>query len=278
MLPNPRRVLALAGMALATTLVPLAGTAAPAAAAGTPSAMSVVRGMADGGVRLTQRRAEGPDAVVADGLCTHLAEGGCVRAVITKDADLMLFDTAQHAADFAGCGDDRSTRLGRLSVSFGAPLRVTEARHASYVDAVRHYRAHHPRAKNDLARIQQALMRRGLPMRDAHADEAETRPGLAAGIPGAVDMVWTRQVDVLVFGIVQAAQEYAGAADDQVYRRGRVVLSFGNPALLGGRRQAAYATALRRATAAPGQAFASARSAPAARGPVTSSAGTGCGG
>ncbi|MEO7979971.1 MAG: hypothetical protein ABI807_03610, partial [Sporichthyaceae bacterium] len=66
MLPNPRRVLALAGMALATTLVPLAGTAAPAAAAGTPSAMSVVRGMADGGVRLTQRRAEGPDAVVAD--------------------------------------------------------------------------------------------------------------------------------------------------------------------------------------------------------------------
>ncbi len=278
MLPNPRRALTLAGLALVTALVPVAGNAAPAAAAGTPSAMSVVRGMADAGVRLTQRRAEGPDAVVADGLCTHLAEGGCVRAVITKDADLMLFDTARHAADFAGCGDDRSTRLGRLTVSFGAPLRVAESRHARYVEVVRRFRAHHPAAKNDLARIQQALMRHGQPMRDAHAEEAETRPGLATGIPGAVDMASTRQVDVLVFGTRQAAQEYAGAADDQVYRRGRVVLSFGNPALLGGGRQAAYAAALRHATATPGQAFASGRSAPVARGPVTSPAGTGCGG
>ena len=55
-----------------------------------------------------RRRAAALDAVVTDGLCSHLAEGGCVEAVISKDASLLLFDTAQHAADFAGCGDDQA--------------------------------------------------------------------------------------------------------------------------------------------------------------------------
>jgi hypothetical protein len=246
------------GVALVAALAPVIGTAAPAGAAGTPSAISLVRGMAADGVRLTDRRAEGPDAIVADGLCSHLALGGCAEGVITKDASLLLFDTAQHAADFAGCGDDQSDRLGRVIVSFGNPPRVGSARQQRYTTAVQRFRENHPAAATDLGRIQQALMRRGLPMRDAHADDGETRPGLATGIPGAVDMVSTKQVDVIVFGIAAAAEDYAGAADDQVYRRGRVVLSFGNPALLGTTRQAAYAAALRHALTSRGQAFSAA--------------------
>jgi hypothetical protein len=117
-------------------------------------------------------------------------------------------------------------------------------------------------------------MRRGLPMRDAHADEGETRPGLATGVTGAVDMAATKQVDVIVFGIAKAAEDYAGAADDQVYRRGRVVLSFGNPALLGPTHQATYAAALRHALTSPDQAFSAARPA----GAVTPSDVHGCGG
>jgi hypothetical protein len=221
--------------------------------------MSLVRGMAADGVRLTDRHNEGPNAVVADGLCSHLAEGGCIQAVISKDASLLLFDTAQHAADFAGCGDDQSDRLGRVLVSFGNPPRVDAARQQRYTVAVRRFRENHPAARTDLGRIQQALMRHGLPMRDAHADDGETRPGLAAGVPGAVDMVSSKQVDVIVFGAVTAAENYAGAADDRVYRRGRVVLSFGNPALLGATRQVAYAAALRHALTSPGQTFSEAR-------------------
>ena len=255
MISNPRRVAALVGVAIVASLAPVIGTAAPAGASGTPSAMSLVRGMAADGVRLTHRRDEGPDAVVADGLCSYLAQGGCVQAVITKDASLLLFDTAQHAADFTGCGDDQADRLGRVVVSFGNPPRVDAARQPLYTAAVRRFRQNHPVARTDLGRIQQALMRHGLPMRDAHADNGETRPGLATGVPGAVDMASTKQVDVIVFGLVQAAENYAGAADDQVYRRGRVVLSFGNPALLGATRQAAYAAALRHALASPVQGF-----------------------
>ena len=273
-----RRAVALMGVSLVAALVAVLSTASPAGAASTPSAHGLVRAMADDGVALTQRRAEGPGAVVADGLCSHLAEGGCVRAIITKDANLMLFDTAQHAADFAGCGDDRSTRVGRLNVSFGNPARVGEARQSRYVSVVRHFRAAHPAAKNDLARIQQALMRHGLPMRDAHADEGETRAGLASGIPGAVDMVSTKQVDVIVFGIAKAAEDYAGGADDQVYRRGRVVLSFGNPALLGETRQARYAAALRHAMSSTGQAFGATGTARTVAAVATPSVVTGCGG
>ena len=212
--------------------------------------------------------------MVADGLCSHLAEGGCVEGVISKDASLLLFDTAQHAADYAGCGDDQSDRLGRLLVSFGNPPRVDAGRQQRYTAAVRRFRENHPAVRTDLDRIQQALMRRGLPMRDAHADDGETRPGLATGVPGAVDMASSKQVDVIVFGTTKAAGDYAGAADDQVYRRGRVVLSFGNPALLGPTRQAAYAAALRHALTSPGQTFSAAR--PAAE--VTPSGVHGCGG
>ncbi len=275
---TPRRVVALVGVALVATLAPVLGTAAPAGATSTPSAMSLVRGMADDGVRLTDRRHEGPGALVDDGLCSHLAEagGGCLEGLITKDASLLLFDTAQHAADFAGCGDDQSDRLGRLLVSYGNPPRVDAARQQRYTAAVRRFRDNHPAARTDLDRIQQALMRRGLPMRDAHADAGETRPGLATGIPGAVDMASTTQVDVIVFGSVTAAQDYAGAADDQTYRRGRVVLSFGNPAMLGPTRQAAYARALRHAMSSTGQAFSAVRRPVAAV--TTSSVVEGCGG
>jgi hypothetical protein len=52
-----------------------------------------------------------------------------------------------------------------------------------------------------------------------------------------------------------------------------VVLSFGNPTLLGPTRQAAYAAALRRALTSPGQAFSAVR--PLA---VTPSGVHGCGG
>jgi hypothetical protein len=277
------------GVSLVAVLAPLVGTAAPAGAAGTAgtagnqSAMSLVRGMADHGVTLTHRRDEGPSAVVADGLCSHLADagGGCVEGLISKDASLLLFDTAQHAADFAGCGDDRSDRLGRLLVSYGSPPRVGAVRQERYTAAVRRFRESHPSARTDLDRIRQALMRRGLPMRDAHADEGAARPGLATAIPGAVSMAATKQVDVVVFGAVRAAEDYAGAADDQVYRRGRVVLSFGNPALLGATRQAAYARALRRTLAATGQsasAFSTLGTSRAAAAPSTPSDIHGCGG
>jgi hypothetical protein len=77
-----------------------------------------------------------------------------------------------------------------------------------------------------------------------------------------------------VFGSANAAEDYAGAADDQVYRRGRVLLSFGNPASLGSIRQARYASALRHALASAGQAFSAARPAVA----MTPSDVHGCGG
>ena len=270
---NLRRALCLdlAGVALVAVLVPLVSAVGPTGAAAglsrsAPEAMALVRAMADDGVILTQRRSEGPDAVVADGLCSHLEQGGCTEAMITKDASLLLFDSAQNAGYFTGCGDDQASRLGRVVVSFGNPPRMGQARQERYVDAVRRYRANHPNAKIDLERITQAVMRRGLPMRDAHADTGQTRPGLATGIPAAVDMALTKQVDVIVFGIVKAAEDYAGAADDQVYRRGRVVLSFGTPALLGETRQARYATALRHAMTSTGQTFSAAR--PAAAGIV----------
>ena len=273
---SPRRVAALVGVALVAALAPIIGTVAPATAS-TPSAMSLVRGMAADGVRLTHRRDEGPDAVVADGLCSQLAGagGGCVEGLISKDASLLLFDTAQHAADFTGCGDDRSDRIGRVTVSFGNPARVAAGRQPRYTAAVRRFRENHPAARTDLGRIQQALMRRGLPMRDAHADAGETRPGLATGVPGAIDMASTKQVDVIVFDTVTAAEDYAGAADDQVYRRGRVVLSFGNPALIGSTRQAVYAAGLRHALASPGQAFSAVRRPGAAMAPTDVH---GCGG
>lgn len=271
---NRRCVAALVGVALVAALAPVIGTAAPAGAAGPPSAMSLVRGMAADGVRLTDRRDEGPDAVVTDGFCSHLAAGGCVEAVISKDASLLLFDTAQHAADFAGCGDDQADRIGRVIVSFGNPPRVAAARQQRYPAAVRRFRETHPAARTDLGRIQRALMHRGLPMRDAHADDGETRPGLATGVPGAIDMASTKQVDVIVFGTAMAAENYAGTADDRVYRRGRVVLSFGNPALLGSTRQARFASALRHALASVGQAFNAARPAAA----MTPSDVHGCGG
>jgi hypothetical protein len=235
----------------AALTIPLAGTTAGAAVAAgtatTPSARAIVRAMADEGARLTQRRAEGPDAEVTDGICSHVAEAGCRRAMLTKDASLLVFGTAAQARDYRGGADDRAVALGRMVVSFGAPARVPAARQPAYVEAVRDYRSTHPHRRNDVTWVWRAVMGTGLPMRDGHLDEGEQRAGLAARLPGAVDMVVTRQVDVLVFGTVHAAEDYAGASDDQTFRRGRVVLSFGNPPLLGPKRQASYADALRAA-------------------------------
>lgn len=217
-----------------------------AAGSAVPDARTIVSRLDHrAGVVMSQRRDEGPDAVVADGLCTQLAAGRCRRAMITKDASLLVFATASDADAYTGAADDRATALGRMVVSFGSPERVSPGKQPAYDKAVRAYRRHHPEARNDVAGAMQAVMRRGLPMRDAHADAGEQRAGLAASIPGAVDMVATRQVDVIVFASRTAAQEYAGNADDQAYRRGRVVLSFGNPALLGAERQATYEAALR---------------------------------
>lgn len=241
------RTLALAGAAaVALSLaLPLPATAAATPSA-TPSAMTLVAKMADRpGVRMTQRQDEGPDAVVADGLCTFLEKGGCVRGLITKDATLLLFNTRANAAAYAGCGDDTARALGRTVISFGNPARMGSARRHNYVVTARDYRETHPARKNKLNRIRQALTEAGLPMRDAHFDTGFERAGWATVIPGAVDMAATKQTDVIVFETRAKAEDYVGNADDHTYRRGRVVLSFGNPALLGKDRRATYAAALR---------------------------------
>ena len=245
------RAFTILGAAVAVLTMVLPAPAAAAGTSATPSAMTLVSRMDhQPGLQMTQRRDEGPDAVVSDGLCSYLALGGCVRGLITKDATLLVFDMVANASGYRGCGDDVAEDFGRMVVSFGAPPRMGATRQHAYVAAIRHYRRTHPAHKNDLVRMRQRLMAHGLPMRDAHLDTAEERPGLATGIPGAVDMAATKQVDVIVFGTRASASEYAGNADDQTYRRGRVVLSFGNPALLGPDRQATYAAALRHVLAA----------------------------
>jgi hypothetical protein len=270
------RTLAVIGAAVIALTVALPSPATAAAGtSATPSAMKLVKAMdQQPGVRLTQRRDEGPDAVVADGFCSHLAIGGCIRGLITKDATLLVFDTVANASGFRGCGDDTAEDFGRMVVSFGNPPRMGVKRQHAYKAAIRHFRHSHPLRKNDLVLMQQRLMAHGLPMRDAHIDTAEERPGLATGIPGAVNMALTKQVDVIVFGTRTDASAYAGNADDQTYRRGRVVLSFGNPALLGSKRQATYAAALRHALKSPAAATAALASAGAAQPQLTA----GCGG
>lgn len=274
-MPATRALAILGATAAALTLaLPLPAAAVEPTAA--PSAMGLVSGMDnEPGVRLTQRRDEGPDAVVGDGLCSHLALGGCVRGLISKDATLLVFDTVANASGYRGCGDDTAEDFGRMVVSFGNPHRMGQARQHAYVAAVRRYRQTHPARKNDLVLMRQRLMAHGLPMRDAHLDTAEQRPGLARGIPAAVDMAATKQVDVIVFGTRAAASEYAGNADDQTYRRGRVVLSFGNPALLTADRQAGYAAALRHVLASTAR-ITPARAATVAQ--VRPGLATGCGG
>ena len=221
----------------------LAGAAAPAAS---PNASAVVRAMAAAGIDFTHRRDESPTVTVSDGLCSLVRAGGCRVGWITKDATLLVFGTAAQASLYAGNADDRATALGRTVVSFGSPARMGEPRQHRYLRAVRAYRATHAN-KNEVRRVAQYLMRHGLPMRDAHRDAGIDRQGLAAGIPGAVSMVATTQADVIVFSGTTAASAYTGNADDQTYRRGRVVLSFGNPALLDATRQSAYAAGLRQA-------------------------------
>ena len=88
-----------------------------------------------------------------------------------------------------------------------------------------------------------------LPMRDAFLEQDVDRTGLATTIPGATDMATSKQVDVIVFGSRDAAKAYVAKANkresDQTFRHGRLVLSFGNPALVGAAQQGAYEDALK---------------------------------
>jgi hypothetical protein len=173
---------------------------------------------------------EGPDVVVRGGLCVRLAEAGCRQMVATKDASVMVFTTTRKAHDYAGHADDTASAYGRMVLSFGSPARVLPERQDRYQEAMRAFRRTHPAQKNNAERAVEYLGDKGLRMRDPHfEDRRGERPGRAAQIPGAVDMVATDQADVIVFDGRVAAQQYVGNADDQARRVGRVVLSFGNP-------------------------------------------------
>jgi len=198
------------------------------------------------GVYLLEPRDEGPDTVVLGGFCTRIEELGCVQMVATKDASILVFDTAQHAQDYQGGADDRSTALGRMVVSFGSPARVRPALQDDYVRAVRAFRAKHPAVRNNASRAVRYVANHGLLMRDPRFEDARgERLGLASEIPGAVDMVATNQADVIVFDDQTSAEEYVANADDVAYRYRRVVLSFGNPPRVIAESQVAYRRALR---------------------------------
>ncbi len=229
-----------------------AGTAAPASTTSVdstaiPSAMAIVERMArHKDVFLVDPRDEGPDTVVLGGFCTRLDELGCEQMVATKDASVMVFDTAQHARDYEGGADDRSSALGRMVVSFGSPQRVRPALQDDYVRAVRAFRTKHPEVRNVAARAVRYVANHGLPMRDPRFEDARgERLGLASEIPGAVDMVASNQADVIVFASRSAAEVYVANADDVAYRYRRVVLSFGNPPRVVEGSQPAYRRALR---------------------------------
>lgn len=212
-----------------------------------PSAMTIVEQMArHRDVYLMEPRDEGPDTVVIGGFCTRVEELGCVQMVATKDASVMVFDSAKNAGYYEGGADDRSTALGRMVVSFGSPARVRPALQDDYVRAVRAFRAKHPEVRNDASRAVRYVTNHGLLMRDPRFEDARgKRLGLASEIPGAVDMAATNQVDVIVFEDRAAAEEYVANADDVTYRYRRVVLSFGNPPRVIEDSRPAYRRALR---------------------------------
>ena len=234
-------------LALLAGLVATVPAASATTSSGTPTAAAVVAAMDEvDGISMRSRQDEGPDAVVRDGLCSILAAGGCEKGLISKDASLLVFGSAAQARAYAGAADDAAEAMGRMVVSFGSPARVGEKKQEEYIDAARAFRRSHPKAKNSLFGVSQAVMRAGLPMRWAHRDRGETRPGMAARFDGiVVDWMSTRNVDVLVFAELEHAQGHLGCGDDQAVRRGRVVLSFGNPAKLGPERQKTYAAAFR---------------------------------
>lgn len=250
----------LAAGAAVAALVTLAGPTGQAAAATTdpatttsvssnavPSAVTIAERMArHRDVFMMSPRDEGPDTVVTGGFCTRIEELGCQQMVATKDASILVFDTAQHARDYQGGADDRSTALGRMVVSFGSPARVRPALQDDYVRAVRAFRTRHEAVRNDASRAVRYVANHGLLMRDPRFEDARgERLGLASEIPGAVDMAATNQADVIVFVNRSAAEEYVANADDVAYRYRRVVLSFGNPPRVIEDSRPAYRRALR---------------------------------
>lgn len=194
---------------------------------------------------------EDPDLVIEQAPCreNRLDGGGCERALHTTDASLMRFDTARHAKQYAGAADDRATALGRVVVSFGSPARVGERRRDDYVAAVATFRKENPDRRNGLQAIWRALKADGLPMRLAWIEVGPARAGLGADFAGVVDMASSKQVAVLVFRTREKARDYVAdvsGGDDQVFRTGRFVLSYGDPALLGEARQDRYDAAFLR--------------------------------
>jgi hypothetical protein len=240
---GPALVLAAAGLLSVPAL-------SPAQAATAPTATQILRSIGQQPhVTVTRVHAEGPAVVVNDGFCTELRSAGCQLAEHTKDASLIRFDTAKNAKAYAGNADDQATAMGRVVVSFGSPARMGSARQKKYEDAVAAFRSSHPARKDALVRMSHYLTFHHLPMRDAFLEQDVDRTGLATTIPGATDMATSHQVDVIVFGSRDAAKAYVAKAtkreSDQTFRHGRLVLSFGNPSLVGPTRQAAYADALR---------------------------------
>ena len=234
-----------AGQATAGTTAPTGTTTGRSTAI--PSAMTIAERMArHRDVFLMNPRDEGPDTVVIGGFCTRIEELGCEQMVATDDASILVFDTAQHARDYQGGADDRSTALGRTVVSFGSPARVRPAQQDDYVRAVRAFRTRHEAVRNDAARAVRYVANHGLLMRDPRFEDARgERLGLASEMPGAVDMTATDQADVIVFATRSAAEEYVADADDVAYRYRRVVLSFGSPPRVVEDSQGAYRRALR---------------------------------
>ena len=62
-------------------------------------------------------------------------------------------------------------------------------------------------------------------------------------------MATSKQVDVIMFSSRDAAKAYVAKAtkreSDQTFRHGRLVLSFGNPSLVGEAKQGVYEDALK---------------------------------
>jgi hypothetical protein len=139
--------------------------------------------------------------------------------------------------------------MGRVVVSFGSPARMGSTRQHTYEDAVAAFRKSHPARKDALVRMSHYLTFHHLPMRDAFLEQDVDRTGLATTIPGATDMATSKQVDVIMFSSRDAAKSYVAKAtkreSDQTFRHGRLVLSFGNPSLVGPAKQAVYEDALK---------------------------------
>jgi len=240
---GPALVLATAGLLSVPFLT-------PAQAATAPTAVQILRSIGQQPhATVTRVHAEGPDVTISDGFCTELSSAGCQLAEHTKDATLVRFDTAKNAKLYAGNADDNATAMGRVVVSFGSPARMGPSRQKAYEAAVADFRRTHPARRDALVSMSHYITFHHLPMRDAFLEQDVDRTGLARTIAGATDMATSKQVDVILFSSRDAAKTYVARAtrreSDQTFRHGRLVLSFGNPSLVGPAKQAAYEDALR---------------------------------